>query len=295
MTNNPHELATALKQSETKEAVRFWANELMIPWPHDSPDYVFLARGLHAIGQAIFPELWTRTEPQEWAAQGMPIRLTAKEGLAPPERMSLAVQTIVANAHAGQLRFASRPRELLAFSPLPWEVGDHYRRFFNCRVGSQDMSPAATKASDDFEIRDLKDLALWDSMRSSKFPAKRRSSAGHWIFLTRESLEGWLRSSAHERVGGRVTSSIKTDRPDAAVAYKKTAQFSPQKLLRWCSDLVETRRQEGTRPPLKEVVRMARKELGYIPREAIREAWRNCRPADWSRPGRPSKVKPAKQ
>ncbi len=173
----------AVKQRAVENRA-FWVDEAT--WPKDTSDYVFLARAVHLMGGTLFPGEWTRKEPEEWATAKNPLgKIHENAPTAPAKRMSSVVQTIAANAALGHLIFASRPAEMLAFTPLPWGDKPNHSRFLNCKLGRLD------RAENRQSGLDLRNLVVEFGKTLDRARGVRHSNVRNWLFITRESLGGF--------------------------------------------------------------------------------------------------------
>jgi hypothetical protein len=161
----------------------FWAQPKS--WPHDSPEYVFLARAFHDIGSATYHDRWVQpprvNEPDEpedpaddageeaWEMHDQEYERyenACEEARANCENMWANVaQKIAVACKDGTLGSAIRAKEGGEFIKLKdhhWNTENFTARFFRC-----DMS------------------------RSYPF-AKGRLRRSHWIYVMRDSLDNYL-------------------------------------------------------------------------------------------------------
>lgn len=142
-------------------------------WPHDLPDYVFLARAFQEMGRARYGEQWTDSyiEPEEPPedcddAAEEQYELDCEKALVKFEEMRASIaHTIAEQSELGNLATALRHTaggKMLPLEPYFWNAENVGTRFFRCQM------------SLDEPFQD---------------PARVRFEPLHWIYVTRESLD----------------------------------------------------------------------------------------------------------
>jgi hypothetical protein len=145
-------------------------------WPHDPPNYVFLARAFRQIGRARYGVQWTDSyvEPEEPpedcddAADEQYDRdcEIAKEKF---ENMHTSIARIIADqSELGNLATALRHAaggQMIALEPYVWNSENVGTRFFRCEMSLS---------------------------QPFKDPARVRFEPLHWIYVTRESLDRYF-------------------------------------------------------------------------------------------------------
>lgn len=260
-----------------ENALRFWANSKA--WPSDTAEYVFMARAVHTVGEALFHDEWSSEEPVEWAAEHLRRFGTENQAATAMKRMSLVIRTIVANAEGGGLKFASRRFDLLAFAPMVWEPGRVASAFFDCR-----LRPRGHEIRKKGWSEDLGELSI-EKLREKR-TALSRPKTRDWIFVVRRTLDAWLTEIADP--SGREPVADEVNRLPVTATMKPPSE---RRLREWCSKLIQSSIMSGKRPSMTDAARQAAMTLGPIPRALFRKAWRDARPLEWDRPGRPIKAK----
>jgi len=165
-------------------------------WPNDPPGYVFLARGFHEIGRALFGDEWPREESPTKTKLTLAQLIEESRELTDDElskddedeaadahhRMWVAVKDeIVKQCVEGRLISGVRPIEggkISNLKPEMWNAENLERRFGRCQMSTKD--PFATGPT----------------------------PANHWIFLQRESLDKYLIGQPHSRAATQTPNHI---------------------------------------------------------------------------------------
>jgi hypothetical protein len=160
----------------------FWARPHA--WPRDPTGYVFLARAVHAIGQARFGAEWTGVEVTTEFAKPLS-RLATQEARRQyraqrliNQRLKTVQQEIVTRCESGELVSAIRARAGGVMKVVPrtwWNTESLDNRFIMCQLSPSEPFGSAY-AGDDF----------------------------CWIFLTNESLQKYLQSQPFALVAANI-------------------------------------------------------------------------------------------
>jgi hypothetical protein len=145
-------------------------------WPHDPPNYVFLARAFQEIGRARYGDQWTDSyiEPEEPledcddAADEQYDRDCEKAEVEFENMHASIARTIAEQSELGNLATALRHRaggQMNALEPYVWNTENVGPRFFRCQMS----------LSQPFQD-----------------PARVISRSLQWIYVTRESLDRYI-------------------------------------------------------------------------------------------------------
>jgi hypothetical protein len=154
-------------------------------WPHDPPNYVFLARAFQEIGRARYGDQWTDTyiEPEEPpedcddAADEQYDRDCEKAEVDFDNMHASIARSIAEQSELGILATALRHTaggEMNALEPYVWNTENVGTRFFRCQMS----------LSQPFQD-----------------PARVRFQPLHWIYVTRESLDRYIGGVSGRRPG----------------------------------------------------------------------------------------------
>ena len=149
-------------------------------WPHDPPNYVFLARAFREIGRARYGDQWTDSyiEPEEPledcddAADEQYDRDCEKAKLKFENTHASIARTIAEQSELGNLGTALRHKaggQMNALEPYVWNTENIGTRFFRCQMS----------LSQPFQD-----------------PARVHFEPLYWIYVTRESLDRYIGGSS---------------------------------------------------------------------------------------------------
>jgi hypothetical protein len=162
----------------TLSAVKYDHNLWGYPerWPHDPPNYVFLARAFREIGRARYGDQWTDSyiEPEEPPedcddAADEQYDRDCEQAKVKFENMHASIaRTIAEQSELGNLRTALRHKaggQMNALEPCVWNTENVGTRFFRCQMSlSQPFQDAA----------------------------RVRFEPHYWIYVTRESFDRYI-------------------------------------------------------------------------------------------------------
>ena len=145
-------------------------------WPHDPPNYVFLARAFREIGRARYGDQWTDSyiEPEEPPedcddAADEQYDRDCEQAKVKFENMHASIaRTIAEQSELGNLRTALRHKaggQMNALKPCVWNTENVGTRFFRCQMS----------LSQPFQD-----------------PARVPFEPLYWIYVTRESLDRYI-------------------------------------------------------------------------------------------------------
>jgi hypothetical protein len=149
-------------------------------WPHDPPNYVFLARAFREIGRARYGDQWTDfyiepEEPPEDCDDAADERYDrdCEEAELKFENMHASIaRTIAEQSELGNLETMLRHKaggQMNALEPYVWNTENFGTRFFRCQMS----------LSQPFQD-----------------PARVRFESLYWIYVTRESLDRYIGGSS---------------------------------------------------------------------------------------------------